>query len=163
PGSWQYQILREWIAGGAAWRKGSGAVERLVLVPDEHVLVRPGQTGTVRVRARFADGSEEDVTPFCDFRAQDEAGAEVKAPGLVRAGRPGDPARLVSYRGNVKALRVLVPVPPRPGLRYPKTPEVNYVDREVFAKLKLLNVVPSELATDTEFLRRVTLDTIGSL
>jgi hypothetical protein len=42
-------------------------------------------------------------------------------------------------------------------------PEVNYIDREVFAKLKRLNIIPSELAGDTEFLRRISIDTIGCL
>src|SRR5208337_3373492 len=59
--------------------------------------------------------------------------------------------------------RVLVPMTPAAGFQYPKLPEVNYVDREVFAKLRRLNIVPSELAEDAEFLRRVYLDTIGCL
>ena len=42
-------------------------------------------------------------------------------------------------------------------------PEVNYIDREVFAKLRRLNIVPSDLSGDAEFLRRVTIDTIGTL
>ena len=42
-------------------------------------------------------------------------------------------------------------------------PEVNYIDREVFAKLRRLNIVPSDLSGDAEFLRRVTIDTIGAL
>src|SRR5262249_22184465 len=42
-------------------------------------------------------------------------------------------------------------------------PERNYIDREVFARLRRLNVVPSELCGDSEFLRRVTIDTIGQL
>src|SRR5262249_47228012 len=33
PGSWQHRMLRDWIAGGATWKKGSGAVARLVLNP----------------------------------------------------------------------------------------------------------------------------------
>src|SRR5439155_19894017 len=40
---------------------------------------------------------------------------------------------------------------------------VNDIDREVFAKLRRLNIVPSDLAGDAEFLRRVTIDTIGTL
>ena len=36
--------------------------------------------------------------------------------------------------------------------RYPAVPEVNYLDREVFAKLRRLNIVPSDLAADYEFL-----------
>src|SRR5207249_10743826 len=37
------------------------------------------------------------------------------------------------------------------------------IDREVFSKLERLNMAPSALAGDAEFLRRVYLDTIGSL
>jgi hypothetical protein len=163
PGSWQYRLFREWIADGARWQKGSGDLARLTLTPSEDVLIKPSATGTVRVTARFADGSEEDVTPLCDFHTQDDAVAEAPAPGRVKALRPGDTALVVSYRGHVRALRVLVPVAAAHGFRYPRVHEVNYIDREVFAKLRRLNVVPSDLAGDAEFLRRVTIDTIGCL
>src|SRR5262249_13444625 len=46
---------------------------------------------------------------------------------------------------------------------YPKVPEANFVDSEVFAKLRLLNIIPSDLSSDAEFLRRVTIDAIGTL
>src|SRR5262249_38612558 len=46
---------------------------------------------------------------------------------------------------------------------YPDVPQVNFIDREVFAKLRRLNMVPSGLSSDAEFLRRVTIDTIGTL
>ncbi len=42
-------------------------------------------------------------------------------------------------------------------------PTVNYIDAEVFGKLRRLNMVPSDLSSDNEFLRRVTIDTIGTL
>jgi hypothetical protein len=162
-GSWQHRMFRDWIASGARRQPGKGDVAELILSPAEHALVRPGQTGEVRVRARFADGSVEDVTHLSDFRTQDDGVATVTAPGLVKAGRPGDTALLVSYRGNVGALRVLVPSTLPPGFTYPEVPEHNFIDREVFAKLRKLNMVPSDLASDAEFLRRVTIDTIGSL
>ena len=37
------------------------------------------------------------------------------------------------------------------------------LDREVFAKLRALGIAPSGASTDAEFLRRVTLDVIGTL
>ena len=37
------------------------------------------------------------------------------------------------------------------------------MDQHVFAKLKMLNILPSELCTDQEFLRRVYLDLCGIL
>jgi hypothetical protein len=162
-GSWQYQILREWIVRGAPWREGSGEVKSVQVTPPEHAFGKAGEAVRLRVRARFADGSEEDITPFSDFRTNDDAVAEVSNLGAVTALRPGATAVVVSYRGNVLPVRVLVPVEAPPGFVYPQVPATNYIDREVFARLRRLNMVPSELAPDEEFLRRVTIDTIGAL
>jgi hypothetical protein len=156
-------LFREWIAQGAPWKAGSGTVRAITITPAECAFAKPGQTGRLTVQATFADGSKENITPLCDFRTNDDAVAEVNPLGHVKALRPGDTAVIVSYRGNVVPVRVLVPRESPPGFTYPKIPEVNYVDREVFAKLRRLNVVPSDLCTDAEFLRRVTIDTIGTL
>jgi hypothetical protein len=115
------------------------------------------------VRARFADGTQEDITRLCDFRVHDDAVAEVTPRGEVKSLRPGDTPLIVSYRGQIIPVRLLVPVAVAGDFRYPSVTEVNYIDREVFAKLRRLNIVPSELASDLEFLRRVTIDTIGCL
>jgi hypothetical protein len=56
-----------------------------------------------------------------------------------------------------------VPVPAADDFVYPAVPEVNFIDRAVFAKLRQLNIVAAPLSGDAEFLRRVTLDTIGTL
>jgi hypothetical protein len=162
-GSWPYQLFREWIAQGATWTKGSGEVASVAVVPAEHAFTAPGQAGQLRVQATFTDGSTENITALCDFRTNDEALVEVTALGGLRAVRPGDTAVVVSYRGHVLPVSVLVPVPAAPGSRYPAVPETNYIDREVFAKLRRLNIVPSGLSGDGEFLRRVTLDTVGTL
>ncbi|HZY83972.1 MAG TPA: DUF1549 and DUF1553 domain-containing protein [Gemmataceae bacterium] len=162
-GSWQYQVIRAWVAQGAKWRPGDGAVKHLEVRPREHRLAGPGQTVALRVVAEFADGSREDVTPFCAFRARDDYVADVAPTGVVHGLRPGDTAVVVSYRGDLATARVLVPAPAASGFIYPNVPEANYIDREVFAKLRNLNVVPSELSGDAEFLRRVSLDAVGTL
>jgi hypothetical protein len=162
-GSWPYQVIRTWIAQGAPWRKGSGEVRAIRVTPAEYAFARPEQTGQLKVYATFADGTDEDITPFCDFRVNDDAVAEVNSLGQVTSRQAGDTALVVSYRGQVRPVRVLVPAKVAPGFQYPAVAEVNYVDREVFAKLRRLNIVPSELSGDGEFLRRVTLDTIGTL
>jgi hypothetical protein len=161
--SWQYRALRDWIAGGARWQKGSGEVAALTIAPTEVAFAGPGQAGQLRVSARFADGTEEDVTRLCDFRSNDDAVAEVSAEGHVKGLRPGDTAVVVAYRGTVQAVRVLVPYAAAPGFVYPDVPTANFLDRAVLAKLRRLNVVPSDLASDAAFLRRVTIDTTGGL
>jgi hypothetical protein len=163
PGSWQYQVFRTWIVEGARWHKGSGAIKAVTVSPPEVAFRRPGESRRLTVTARFAGGDEEDITPFCDFRTNDDAVAEVTPLGEVTARQPGDTAIIVSYRGQVVPVRALVPFQAPPGFRYPEVPAAGYIDREVFAKLRRLNIVPSPLSDDAEFLRRVTIDTTGSL
>jgi len=161
--SWQYKVFREWIERGAPWQRGSGDVARVVITPPEIAFKKAGAEQQIKVTAQFTDGTQADITTFCDFRTNDDAVAEVTNLGMVASRRPGSTAITVSYRGNVEPVRILVPIEPPAGFTYPDTPTHNYVDREVFARLKLLNMAPSALCTDEEFLRRVTIDTIGQL
>lgn len=162
-GSWQYNIFQEWIKQGCKWTAGSGKVVSLSMTPKEYVLIEAGKKAQVRVTAKFEDGSEEDITPFCDYRVQDDAIASMSILGEITASKPGDSGLVISYRGNVVSARILVPAPAKPGFQYPKLPEVNYIDREVTAKLRMLNMVPADPSSDNEFLRRVYVDTIGIL
>ncbi|WP_157369656.1 DUF1549 and DUF1553 domain-containing protein [Zavarzinella formosa] len=161
--SWQYAVMREWIKDGMPRRKGAGEIKGIEVSPKDMLSLKAGQKAQIKVTATFTDESKEDITPFCDFRMQDDAVARVTPFGEISGIRPGDSGFVVLYRGQVASLRILVPTPMKPGFKYPKIEAVNYVDKEVFAKLKMLNVVPSDLAGDTEFLRRVTIDTTGSL
>ncbi len=162
-GSWQYQVLRAWIAAGSRRVPGSAAVRGIEVRPAEHHFRKAGETVRIQVRVAFADGTNADVAPFCEIRSRDDAVAEVTTDGLVRATGPGDAALVVSYLGHIRTARVYVPVVAPPGFAYPAVPENNFVDREVFARLRALNIVPSDLAPDEAFLRRVTLDVIGTL
>jgi hypothetical protein len=168
--SWQYAILRDWIAGGCRYEPGSGAVSRLEVEPREYDFRQSGGEIDLHVRATFADGAAADVTPFCEFRSKDESVAEVNERGRVKAVRQGDTAVIVAYRGNVAAMRVYLPHS-EPGASTPRDPrgvtfparQVTVIDHEVTAKLRRLNIEPSGPSSDEEFLRRVTIDTIGSL
>ena len=42
-------------------------------------------------------------------------------------------------------------------------PEVNFIDRDVFARMRRDGIVPTVLSDDAEFLRRVTLDLTGQI
>jgi hypothetical protein len=162
-GSWTYQVMRSWIAAGCPRGDGAGAVKQIEVAPRECALVNPDQSMRLRVAVEFADGTREDMTPFCVFRAQDETISSVSELGEVRGLRPGETAVVVSYRGHLTAARVMVPAPAAPGFTYPEIAENNFIDHEVFAKLRRLSIVPSDLADDWEFLRRLTIDTIGRL
>jgi len=161
--NWVYNIFREWIAQGATFTPGSGAIKDMQVSPPDFAVVQNGKTLQLKVTASFEDGTQEDITPFCDFKITDDAIATVSALGKLDAQQPGDAGLTVLYRGTVRSVRVLVPAPSPKGFKYPDLKATNFIDKEVFVKLKLLNMAPSEMANDYQFLRRITIDTIGIL
>jgi hypothetical protein len=158
--AWVYAVFREWVAGGARWTPGSGAIAKLTVNPDHYAVIPADQSQQIKVTATFADGTAEDITPFCDFKISDEAIASVDAVGRVTARQPGDAGLTILYRGAVVALRVIVPAPGAPAT-FPQP--ANFIDGLVFDKLRLLNMTPSGPASDEVFLRRVYIDTIAQL
>jgi hypothetical protein len=162
PRSWEYQVLREWIASGAGREPGRGDIKELQVIPHEH-LFKAGESLQLKVIAQFADGGKEDVTCFCDFRNPDAETVTVSKAGQVVAKKPGDIGIRVFYRGRSRVMRALVAFPAAKTFVYPKVPEVNFIDRAVFAQLRRLNIVPSELCSDEHFLRRVHIDMLGAL
>ncbi|MBI2805476.1 MAG: DUF1549 domain-containing protein [Planctomycetes bacterium] len=160
-GSWEYEVLRQWIAAGAPWQPGSGKIVRIEVEPARIVFPGPDESRALKVFVRFADGSRHDMTSFCDFRHPGEKVIRVNKQGEVTSVGRGLDTVLVVYRGNVTPVPIAVAYPPRAD--YPKIPEVNYIDLHIFALLRELNLVPADLTSDTEFLRRVYVDVIGSL
>jgi hypothetical protein len=163
PGSWEYQVIRAWIATGARRDPARPAAQQIELHPRELFFDRPGDSAPLAVVARFADGSEADVTPFCEIRTRDDTIATWTTAGQVHGLKPGDTAVVATYRGLLAAARVIVPT--GRAVCIPEVPESesDIVDRAINDKLRALGLEPSAPASDAEFLRRVTLDVTGSL
>lgn len=161
PGSFEYQVLHRWLAAAAPLDPfATSQVETLRVSPAEHVT-RPGQSYRLRAEAHFADGTHEDVTPYCSFQSLDAATAEVDVGGQVSARLPGESALIVRYRAQPVMVRVLVP-------RSASSPSFdikpnNFIDTHILAKLQRMNLQPAPLADDAVFLRRACLDVTGEL
>jgi hypothetical protein len=162
-GSPDYETLRAWVAAGAPFGATTDPrVESVRVEPRERILT-PGGLQQLRVVARYTDGREADVTALARFQSNNDGLAMVSAGGLVTAGdAPGEAAVMAGFLNAVDVFRVVVPRAERVE-NYPAVPENNFIDRLVFAKLRKLNVVPSDLCDDAEYLRRVYLDVIGTL
>ncbi|HXG13187.1 MAG TPA: DUF1549 and DUF1553 domain-containing protein, partial [Gemmataceae bacterium] len=161
-GSWQYRLFKEWIAAGTPFESAKEAViERLEVIPGQVVLGRKGEQVQLKVRAHYSDNTVEDVTAQTVFSTNDEVVAGVSDSGRITAGSPGDTAIVATYGGAVSTAHTLVPLPGAG--RAIDFPANNKIDELVAAKWRKLGLVPSDLADDSEFLRRVSLDLIGTL
>jgi len=161
-GSLEYQALREWIEAGAPAGGGESKMVRLEVVPRERVLLSADALQQLVVLAHYADGTTADVTRKVRYQSNDDSIATVSTDGLVAAKRSGEAAILVRSLDQVTAARIGVSLSPTVR-NYPSVSPHNFIDDFVFSKLKRLNIVPSELCADEEFLRRASLDLIGVL
>ena len=160
PTGLHYKRLHRWIGEGARYGVGMSAVTHIEVEPREQILAFDGSQ-QLRVTAIDVDGNRRCVTADAEYESNATTVAGVDARGHVRANAiPGQAAILVRYLGHVSLCRVLIP---RPGVRFTRPPEVNFIDRLAWDNLARLGIAPAELADDATFLRRVFLDTIGTL
>jgi hypothetical protein len=164
PGSWQYRMFVKWIAAGAKNDAADDAdFVSLEVTPQRILFTKPGETVQLRVVVTWSDGSREDVTSISRFQTNDETVATVDENGLVTCTGRGDSHVVAFYDNGVSPVQVLLPVSDQVGPRYPQVAATTKVDQLVVSKLRELGIVPSEVCTDAEFLRRVSLDLTGTL
>ncbi len=141
---------------------GSPRLKTLRVTPEETIMIGLGAKKQLKALGTYTDGSTEDLTLKVQYTANDESVADVSPGGELRAKRAGETAIMVRTLGKAVAARIaVVEKPPMPD--YPAVARNNFIDELVFAKLKTLNIIPSRLSSDEEFLRRIYLDTIGLL
>ena len=164
PNTWQHRLLLRWVQTGALPARDSDPeFAALEVEPRTIVFGKVGETASLKVIARWADGKREDVTPLCRFRSNDEATATISETGVVKSVGKGDTDVVAFYDNGVVPVQVLLPVSDLVGTRYPAIPTPTKIDELVVGKLRQLGVVPADLCSDAEFLRRVSLDLTGTL
>ncbi len=157
------QIVASWIREGLRDDpKTLPSVQKVEVLPGDRVASSPAKWQQLAVVASYADGTVRDVTRLSNFSSSDPGVADVSRTGLVEFLQGGEAAILVRYLDNMLTIR-LTYLEPKANFVWSNPPEHNFVDKHVFAKLKMLNILPSDLCTDQEFLRRVYMDVCGVL
>ncbi len=163
PNSLPAQVIRAWLTEGLRSDPPTlPEVKSLEIRPGSRVQLAPARFQQLSIMARFSDGSVRDVTRLTVFSSSDTSVAEVNVNGLVEFRSAGEVAILCRYLMELQTVR-LTYLEPRKGFVWTNPPENNYVDKNVFAKLKLLSIPPSELCNDQEYIRRTYLDLCGVL
>ena len=167
--------FERWIKHGAAWPNDleetpddpEQVLVSLDYEPQEILFSRDQQAQQIRVIATWEDGSREDVTCLVRYQTNDDAVAGVDTEGLVMSQGPGDTHIIARYDNGVAAIPVLRPYKKKPADRLTQqdsvAPSDQVVDHYINRKLAKLNLTPSALCTDAEFLRRVSIDMTGTL
>ncbi len=163
PAGFRDRLLLRWISEGAKIDPDGSDLARVVSIEIEpaNQILLAGESQQIRVTAVDATGLRRDVTTEAEFESNAASIADVDERGLVQASDiPGAAAILVRYLGHVTVCRITLP---RPGVTFERPAEHNFVDGHVWNRLTELGIESSGMADDATFLRRVYLDTIGTL
>lgn len=156
----EYQTLLQWLQQGAKRNTSGPRIVSIDIEPRELIL-RPGATAQLRVQGRLSDGSSVDLTRQVRYAVNDEAVVTASASGAIAA--KGRGLTVVMARGVGKtATAQFIVVDGAARAKVDRT-EANFIDREVFAKLRQVGMEPYPQSTDRMFVRRVFLDLIGVL
>jgi hypothetical protein len=161
-GSDEYKLIRRWIAAGIPFgNKEDPVVTRITVYPEHRVMTRQNKQ-QFAVYAHYSDNSVQDITRRAQYDSNDTEIAVVEPTGLVRTlALSGEAAVMARYQGQVATFRATVPL----GAKVPayQFPAQTLVDRFTQQKWQQLGLVPSELCTDAQFIRRVAIDITGTL
>lgn len=157
------QTMLAWLAEGLNDDVPNMPVlKKVEVIPGNRLLSAPASFQQLAVLGHFSDGSIRDVTRLTVFTSSDNAVASVSTNGLVEFGQSGEVAILCRYLEELVPVRITY-LEPKSGFQWPNPPEHNYVDKHIFSKLKMLNILPSDLCSDQEYVRRAYLDACGIL
>ncbi|MDF1842699.1 MAG: DUF1549 and DUF1553 domain-containing protein [Rubripirellula sp.] len=180
-GSWEHHLMQRWIEAGAQQKAKPRELSHLDVAPREIVFQADSGSVSIQVVAVWEDGTRENVTPLCRFRTNNDSIATVDQDGQIRSTGAGDTHVIAFYDNGMVAVPIL-----RPRLSVDASPDLGAastlggvgslpgeatsaeetsrgIDNFVLAKLQKLQVDPSPICSDTEFLRRVSIDLTGTL
>ncbi len=155
--------LIRWLEAGAP--QDAGEVPKCVSVevyPPGGVMDGEGETQTLNVRAKYADGTDRDVSGVAYYRTSNDNSALVEQTAVVTAKNRGEAFLMARFDTHTVGSHFIV-LPKGLQFSWTDVPANNYVDELLYNKFKKLRIQPSGLCSDEEFLRRASLDIAGVL
>jgi hypothetical protein len=155
-----YKLVRDWISQGVKLDLGAPRVAKIEVSPLNPIVPRPGMKQQVRVMATYTSGEVRDVTREAFIESGNIETIEANSSGVLTTLRRGEAPVLVRYEGAYAATTIVC-MGDRSGFAWEQKPQLNYIDRLVDEKLQQVKIVPGDLCTDDEFVRRVYIDLTG--
>jgi len=158
-----HQVLRQWISEGMkTLPDGAAQLDRIELLPTPRVLRDGVNRQQLIVNGYFSDGTVRDVTALTAFDSSDEGIASVTPEGVAKREGRGEATILARYLDKMSTTQLTF-LTERSDFKWPNPVATNEIDRLVFDKLQHLQIEPSDICSDSDFLRRATLDVAGRL
>ena len=162
PNSPASQVLTDWIAAGTPGIIPDEPVVQSITVSPGTQTMHPGETLQLTATAEYSNGQVRDITWLSQFFSNDPSVLEVSSNGLLTCLRSGESVVRVHFQGQVAVTTITSPFEQSVDAQL-FAERRSFIDEHVFNKLAALRIPPSPAADDAVFVRRVFLDTIGTL
>jgi hypothetical protein len=162
PNSAASMVLTDWIAAGTPGIIPDEPVVQSITVSPGTQTMHPGETLQLTATAEYSNGQVRDITWLSQFFSNDPSVLEVSSDGLLKCLRSGESVVRVHFQGQVAVTTISSPFEQSVDAQL-FAERRSFIDEHVFNKLAALRIPPSPAADDDVFVRRVFLDTIGTL
>ena len=157
-----YRRFKAWIAAGTPGPGDSNPYVVELTPSTARVILKKGESASVRITARWSDGIVEDVTRWCRFEIADsEKPAEVSADGKITASEMGRVVVRVRFQKKVTGVDVVIRSEAEPQ-DWEWQPN-NVIDQIMSQTWRDAGMTPLESTEDRVFLRRVWLQVVGRI
>jgi len=160
-----YNTLHRWIAEGAQNDPAPPpSLTGVEILPKSAVLEGNGSQQRFVVRGLYSDGSDRDVTSLAVMSSSDDqtCGFDI-ASAVATAGDQGE-GYIMARFGSFAVVSKVIVIPQGLTMEWPADAvAANYIDEEIFNKLKKLRIPPTTRTSDEIFVRRLYMDILGAL
>ena len=155
------ELLLAWLQAGAP-RGSSRKLTEFKITPARQLCHAPGTPIPLKALARFDDQTAQDVTDWTVFTPIDPAAVQIDDDHVARVSRRGQHTIVARFLNQVIPIQISVPFSDQ-AQDLTKEPIANFIDEEILRVLSELRLPVSPPASDTSWLRRVSLDLTGRL
>ena len=164
PESDDYHLLAKWISQGCPKSNPQEKTIHSLQIKPEEVITEPGNVVSFSVLATYSDGSTRDVTRWAKLSATDATVTSVKADDTVQVIGYGSGAITAWFSSKLSVAQVIAPFDNKLASdAFQNAQPNNQIDHHINETLKQLRLAPSPPCSESTFIRRAFLDTIGRL
>ncbi|MCU0716737.1 MAG: DUF1549 and DUF1553 domain-containing protein [Pirellula sp.] len=162
PNDDDFQTIVAWIQTGMKRVTSDDPTLTVLRIKPDPTTLAPKQEIDIRVEATYSDGTIKDVTHVSAFQSSDSGIIQVKEGKLKAGEHVGEATIMARFMGQITTWNTAVlKAKSIPDSAFASLPRNNFIDDLVYQKLQVLDMLPSESASDTTWLRRLYLDAIG--
>ncbi|XZE42853.1 DUF1549 and DUF1553 domain-containing protein [Pirellulaceae bacterium SH467] len=162
PNDADFQTIVSWIQTGMQRATPEDPTLASLRIQPDPTTLSPKQEIDLHVEATYSDGTVKDVTHVAAFQSSDSGIMQIKEGKLKAGEHVGEATIMARFMGQITTWNTAVlKAKSIPDAAFDNLPRQNFIDDLVYQKLQVLDMLPSEPASETTWLRRIYLDAIG--